>query len=528
MTYTDNLLETTKVEKLDFNVVGAFSKLFLDYIKGKPELDNLYSHRPTIEGFGNILTERKFDTSRRIVLSEVLRSQYGPLEKSAKVEENIVALTKENTFTVTTGHQLNIFTGPLYFIYKIATVINACRKLKEHHPDYHFVPVYWMASEDHDFEEISSFHLFGKQYTWETSQTGPVGRFSPTSLNDIIEQLPESVPLFERAYLDHGTLADAVRFYTNELFGEHGLVVIDADHAQLKHVFKEIIKRDVIEQKADGLVQVANDQLVNLGYSSQAFSRQINFFYLENGTRERIIQEGDDFLINNTDRSFSKEEILDLIDSHPEHFSPNVIMRPLYQETILPNIGYTGGPAEVAYWLQLGEVFKHYETSFPILLPRNFGLMISKAVAKKIDKLDLEGIDLFKDSHSLKAKYLEDHDLNDHLLDKEKSTFLSFYDELAKKAGAIDKSLTGFIGAESAKAIKNLENIEKRLKKAQEGQNETAMTQIDTIKERLFPAGGLQERHDNFLNFYLNNPDFLHVLLDNFDPFDLRFHLMWE
>ncbi|MDH5609153.1 MAG: bacillithiol biosynthesis cysteine-adding enzyme BshC [Cyclobacteriaceae bacterium] len=515
------------VTKTTLRETGAFSQMFLDYLEQNPKLRDFYAYQPDMEGLGALIRERKLSMENRVVLTEVLQEQYGPLTKTDRVLNNILSLSADNTFTVTTGHQLNIFTGPLYFIFKIVTTINLAQRLKEAFPDYHFVPVYWMASEDHDFEEINHFHLFGKKYTWETAQNGPVGRFATQSLNVVLEQLPESIDLFERAYLDSSSLADAVRYYINELFGDQGLVVLDADHRRLKTLFAPVIKSDVAEQVANGIVTSTNEALSEAGYKSQAFARKINFFYL-NGYRERIVEENGRFSVNNKDLVFTKEELLAAIDREPEHFSPNVIMRPVYQETILPNIAYIGGPAEMVYWMQLKGVFAHYQVSFPVLLPRNFGMVINKATAKKVEKLGLELQQYFRDNHEIKAEYLRRHIGDEHVLDDDMAALAQLFEQVKAKAISIDKSLEGFIGAETAKALKGMEAIGKRLKKAQETQNETAMAQIDGLRAKLFPGGGLQERHENFLNFHLNNPSFLPGLFQHFDPLDFTFYQFWE
>lgn len=517
-----------KLEKVELKETDSFSPVFLDYIAQKESLRPFYGEFPTIKNFEKTLSRRALGEKERSTLVDVLSQQYGPLSIKEAVDFNIHSLINPWTFTVTTGHQLNIFTGPLYFIYKIVTVINACKKLKEAYPEYHFVPVYWMASEDHDADEISHFNLFGKKYEWKTDQTGRVGKFIPQSLNEVIDQLPEPTDLFEQAYLDHDTLADAVRYYVDALFGNDGLVVIDADDSKFKAVFAPIIERELFEHTSNALVEATSKKLDEAGYKNQAFSREINFFFIENGSRERIIREGDDYKVLNTDKSFSKEELQKLLQTNPEKFSPNVIMRPLYQECILPNLAYVGGPAEVAYWLQLKPVFDHYKVSFPALMPRNFGLVVNKANQKKVEKLQLKAIDLFKSANKLKEEYLNKHGENGFGLDKERKKLAKVFEKIQAKAEQIDGSLTGFIGAEGAKSFKSLENISKRLKKAEEQNNETAMSQIDTIKEKLFPNGSLQERHDNFLNFYLNNPGFIRELLDHFDPFDYRFHVLHD
>lgn len=516
-----------RVEKLPFEKVQAFSKLFVDYCNNDPALASFYGDKPTIAGFGDLIKRRQFSQKSREILVSTLKSQYEPLEHHEAVDHNIDLLGNDKTFTVTTGHQLNLYTGPLYFIYKIATVVNACIQLKQAFPDHDFVPVYWMASEDHDFEEINHFSLHGQRYTWESDQTGPVGRFETSPMGDFLDGIPEKVALFEKAYKEHSTLAEACRCYVHELFGDQGVVVVDADHADLKAQFAPVIKEEVTNQSAQPIVEATNQKLIDAGYNSQAFSREINFFYLDGTSRERIIETDGVYKVRNTRITFNKDEILKEIDEHPERFSPNVIMRPVYQEVILPNIGYTGGPAEVAYWLQLKGVFELHQVSFPILLPRNFGMVISRNVGRKINKLELGTEDLFKDLQSLKSWQLSKYGEN-HVLEADMQSITRVFEGLKSKAMNIDKSLEGYIGAEETKAIKNLENIQRKLKKALESKNEVAMRQIDSIKESLFPGNGLQERTLNFLTFYLEDPSFVRDLLANFDAFDMRFHVLWQ
>lgn len=517
-----------KHQKITLEDTGKFSGLFVDYITQKENLQPFYNAFPTIENFGEVIRQRNFPKERRIVLQKVLQQQYASLNNTPAVEQNLHALGYNNVYTVTTGHQLNIFTGPLYFIYKIITTINLAKRLKEAYPDDHFIPVYWMASEDHDFEEISYFHLFGKKYQWETEQTGAVGRFRPESLSAVLGSLPESVELFEKAYLDFETLANAVRFYINELFGKDGLLVIDADNRELKALFTDVITDDIEKHTANQKAEQTSEELKKLGYTTQIFPREINFFYLNNGTRERIVKEGDQYKVLNTDKAFSREELLQLIAKTPEVFSPNVVMRPLYQEYILPNIAYIGGPAEVAYWLQLKGVFDHYEVPLPVVMPRNFALYINSAQQKKLEKLHFEAMDLFKSTQELKAIQLKSATENDYELHEEKEKLANLFEQISQKAAQVDKSLSGFIAATEAKVLKELENVEKRLKKAEERNHETTISQIGSLKEKLFPNGSLQERHDNFLNFYLNDPMFMEKLKNVFDPLDFHFLLLFQ
>ncbi len=166
------------IKKVAFADTHAFTPFFLDYIQQSEPLKSFYNRFPIPSAFKDQISEKQksFPDETRKILVDTLKKQYSNLPLSSAVTNNIDALKDSKTFTVVTGHQLNVFTGPLYFIFKIVTVINTCRQLQKEYPGYKFVPVYWMASEDHDYEEIKSFRLYGKKYTWQTEQSGAVGR----------------------------------------------------------------------------------------------------------------------------------------------------------------------------------------------------------------------------------------------------------------------------------------------------------------------------------------------------------------
>ncbi|MDQ3392940.1 MAG: bacillithiol biosynthesis cysteine-adding enzyme BshC [Bacteroidota bacterium] len=516
-----------KITKIDLGETGTFSPIFLDYLKEDQRLKKFYNTFPIKENFKKIIESKNFSSHNRAILVEVLKEQYNSLEISQAVKENLEGLASEKTFTVTTGHQLNIFTGPMYFIYKIVTCILTAKRLKTAYPEYNFVPVYWMASEDHDFAEINHFNLFGKKYTWETHQKGPVGKFNPEGIKTVLDELPEKIELFERAYLQHATLTEATRYIVNDLFGDQGLVIIDADNAKLKKLFVPIIKDELLSQNTGKIVARTSSELSEQGFKEQVSPRDINLFYMAEGLRERIVLDGS-YKVLNTGLQFSETEILGLLEDSPEIFSPNVVLRPLYQEMVLPNLAYIGGPAEIAYWLQLHQVFEFFKIDFPVLMPRNFGMIVNKTLHKKIKKLNLHVHDLFLDLQSLKNKYLSENSSNSLELDKEQEVLKQVYLSILHKALMVDQSLEGVVGAENNKTIKGIENIAKRLRKAEEQNQEVAIKQIETTKEKLFPDNGLQERTDNFLNFYINNPSIIKYFLDNFDPFDFRFHVLVE
>lgn len=517
-----------QLDKVSLADTQTFSRFFLNYIEHKESLKPYFNRYPSIENFADQIHDKSesFSSGNRQTLVAALQHQYDGLTPKRTVTENISALKSEKTFTVTTGHQLNIFTGPLYFIYKIVTVINTCRKLKARYPQYDFVPVFWMASEDHDYEEIKYFNLYGKKYVWETNQSGPVGRFNTKGLDKLAGEIPGDAGIFREAYSKSGTLSQAVRYYANELFGNEGLVVLDGDSRPLKTLFRNVMVTDIFDQSNKRIVEATNSGLEELGHTPQVFCREINFFYLDDGIRGRIEKDDDKFRVVDTDLSFSESEIRKLIDEQPEKFSPNVILRPLYQETILPNLAYVGGPAEVVYWLQLHGVFDHSGVPFPIIMPRNFGMVMDHEINRKFSKTSLEIKDMFEEKNYLFNHWALKHAVRNLTVGAERVEIEKIFDHLGERASQLDKSLAPFVAAERQRALNSLEKIERNLIRAEKRLHNDKFRQIEHVKDSLFPNGGLQERSENFLAFYQQDPHFIQKLLDLFDPFDFRFHVL--
>jgi uncharacterized protein YllA (UPF0747 family) len=476
--------------------LNAFSKLLLDYLAEKPVLKEFYGNGPLLANFKDQISEKKgFPVATREVLQTVLSEQYAAIG----AEMTAVDLRDENTFTVTTGHQLNIYTGPLYVIYKLVSTINLARKLQKAYPTQRFVPVYWMATEDHDFEEINHFFAFGTKYEWNTSQKGAVGRFS---LSDF-PRIPLKNEIFDKAYSEGKTLSEAVRMYMHALFGAEGLVCLDADDARLKSIFAPIMEADLKQQVHEPIVRATTEKLEALGYKTQVSARPVNLFELTENDRVRL-ETGDSVDITKA--------------------SPNVILRPLYQEVILPNLAYIGGPAEVAYWLQLKGIFDLHQVPFPILLPRNFAIVKTQKQAEKAEKLGLSLADLFKNELALRRDFVAGRTSHKLDTDQEAQNLLPILAELAARAKAIDPTLEASVLAEQARWTKGLERLAKKLKRAEERNQGDEVRQVLALKEALFPAGEWQERHTNFLEFASDYPDFIQNLLQTFDPLHFEFY----
>lgn len=505
-----------------------FSPFFIDYTQQKEQLREFYHRFPTAQSLFEQAKEKasSYPDTNRELLQRVLLEQYSTVRLTPTIKHCIELLGDKKTFTVTTGHQLNIFTGPLFFIFKIITVVNACKRLKIKYPDYNFIPVYWMASEDHDYEEIKSFRLYGKTHTWETSQTGAVGRFDPSSISKLLDEVPGDINIFRNGYLKQKTLAAAVRSYVNDLFSADGLLVLDGDHPALKATFRDVITADLFGHSPKALVDQETKKLHDLGYHTQVNARDINLFYLDGQIRSRIERDGDSFQVVDTNLRFSSEEMKNMIQSNPERFSPNVILRPLYQEILLPNIAYVGGPAEVIYWLQLKGLFKQFAVPFPAIMPRNFGLIMEGQQLQKWKKTDLNLLDLFKEENFLFNHWVLGHTKQDLTVGKELTTMTALYDDMRKRASSIDKTLGPMVAAEATRSAHSFEKIEKKMLRAEKKLHADRLRQIKDVKDALFPGGKLQERTDNFLNFHQKDGDFISRLLSMLDPFDFRFNVI--
>jgi len=522
---------------ISYQTSGYFSKLIQDYLDQKSELKPLYNHFPTLENFEKQITEKQanFDNANRIPLVETLKKQYQNIEVSDSTKQNIELLALPNTFTITTGHQLNLFSGPLYFLYKIISTINLTKELKLKYPTNNFVPIYWMATEDHDFEEINYFNFKGKKFRWNKESTGPVGRLSTEGLEEFFEIYSKDLgsstnanvlkKIFEEAYLKHENLADATRFLANSLFANYGLVILDADDVNLKRPFIPYIKEELEQQTSFKTVQETISKFKD--YTVQVNPREINLFYIEDDLRERIIFEKDKYFVNNTKISFSKEEILQLLENNPEKFSPNVIMRPLYQEIILPNLCYIGGGGEIAYWLELKSFFDAVKITFPILLVRNSVLLNTEKQAKKADKLGLSWADLFTKPADLVNTITRKLSAFPIDLTPQKETLEKQFEYLYELAEQTDKSFTGAVKAQEVKQKKGLENLEKRLLKAQKRKLDNELQRVADLQFELFPNQSLQERQANFSEFYLEKGEqLIPLLIQKLKPLETNFNII--
>ena len=522
------------VEKIPFEKVPQFSSRDVAYVADDEKLRSFFKYPVRLEAFGEVFKDKAKDQIDRSTLVKVLKKQYLPLATDPAVLKNIEALENENTFTVITAHQPSLFTGPLYYIYKIISTINLARQLNERYPNYHVVPVFVTGGEDHDFEEVQKANIFNKTLIWENEESGSVGAMKTDSLKAVLSELkdllgtsPNAVEIYQKietAYTKNKLYSTATIHLVNSLFGADGLVVAGMNDSDLKRGFIPILIEELVQQRSHELVGATSSQLNEVGFKTQATPRKINLFYLRDQIRERIVFDEGVYKVLNTDYKFNETELIAEVNQHPEHFSPNVVMRPLYQEKTFPNLAYIGGGGELAYWLERKSQFDHFKINYPMLIRRNSVLWLDQGMSKKIDKLNLNITDIFVETESLIKTFLTKVSEEPLDLKPEKKELESIFNSIAERIKMIDPTLEATVKAEGAKQIKSLANLEGRLMRAEKQKHDVAINQIRTIKDKLFFNNGLQERRENFLSFYVKyGPSFFDTLKKELNPLDKRF-----
>jgi len=524
-------------EFIDYSNTGYFSKIAADYISADPLLKPFYEYPVSIEGIQSAINKRKKFNTDRGLLVNVLEAQYKDLKLTNKQQNNIHLLKDKNTFTICTAHQPNIFTGPLFFIYKILHAIKIAESLDEKLPGNKFVPVYYMGSEDADLEELGHIYINGEKYEWKTNQTGAIGRMKVDKafkklMVEIENQLlvyplgNEIVGIIKSCYKEGVTIEQATFQFANELFAEYGLIILLPDNTSLKRKFIPIIEKELDEEFSHPLVE-ETVKLFPPEYKLQATGRELNLFYLKDDKRERIEKRDSTFRVEHLklDEAGIKKEL----QEHPEYFSPNVILRPVFQEFILPNVVFIGGGGEVAYWLELKKVFEAVNVPYPVLILRNSFMSVCKERLKQAEKLKFSISDLFKKEFDLINELVNRDSTVQLNLKKEKQQLTELYQQFKNISGAVDITLKQHTDALRTQALKKIEALEKKMLRSEKKKFEAQQRQLHKLKSQLFPGGSLQERVDNIMVYYAKwGKGFIRDIYDNSLTLEQKFTILIE
>ncbi len=518
-----------QITRIPFPEVPQFSARDVAYATGVDNLQPFFKYPVSLEAFADVMTDKAKDNTDRKLLVDELLAQYEGMKEADTARTQVQSLLKENAFTVITAHQPSLFTGPLYFIYKICSTINLSRQLNERYPEKHIVPLFIMGGEDHDFDEINHARIKGEMIRWEQEVGGSVAMLSTASLAPALSALKELLggeftpfgiyDRIHRAYTKNKTYGEATVAFVHDLFKDTELVVANPSRRAFKEAFRPIMEREIFEQISQPLIEKAQDALTAAGYSGQAHAREINLFYLSPGRRDRIVFQNGVYGALDTERVFTEAEFREELKSHPERFSPNVVMRPLFQELIFPNLAYIGGGGELAYWLERKEQFAAFGLNFPMLIRRNSVIWVDPKSSKKLNNLGLDFRQLFRHDDLIIRDFVAQHTENELALTDELAQLNELFRTMSVKAKAIDPTLEAAALAEGTRQRKIIEQFESRLRRIEKKKFDREMSMIRELRATLFPGNSLQERKDNFLNVYLETgEEMFPALIEALDP----------
>ena len=521
-------------KRLPYHKTNSFSKIVLDYLQQETLLSQFYSFAPTLEGIKKAITQKQNQKIDRQTLVNTLKDQYRLVDNNDNVSKNLDLLLSSKTFTICTAHQPNLFTGPLYFIYKILHAVKLADYLKKEIPENNFVPVFYMGCEDADLEELNHFTVDGKKYVWDTDQQGAVGRMIiDRKLLMLIDELYHQIAIesfgndfiqtLKECFKEGELIQNATFKLIHNLFADYGLIVLIPDHADLKKQMLHVFEDDLFKQSPSKVVNLTCQKL-GVHYPVQAHPRAINLFYLKDDVRERIEKRENKFYVLNTELSFTEAELKNELHQYPERFSPNVILRGLLQESILPNIVFIGGGGELAYWLQLKDLFQEYQIVFPVLMLRNSFLLITKKWQQKIEHLKLDLTDVFCTEDEIMKVLVQKNSEKKISLNGDFENASAFYDQIIRQAMEVDPSLSEHAAAIKTKSLKQLKVLEQKMLRSEKRKFTDQKRQVQHIKSALFPGNGLQERTENISSYYAKwRKDFIKIIFENSPAIDAEF-----
>jgi bacillithiol synthase len=512
---------------------NSFSKIVLDYLANQQALSAFYNRYSSDANLLPAIEAKQKQQLDRSMLCTALENQNQSIELSESTKANIQLLKGADTFTITTAHQPLIFTGTLYFIYKIAHTIKLAQHYKSLQPKYNFVPVFYIGSEDSDVQEVGTFNFRGQKYQWDIAEQQIVGKISTQHLQQILQSINAQLNLndeagvyiknlFVEAYNKFDNLADATRYIVNALFGEFGLVIINPDDVSLKQQLKGVLHQEFFGNASEPIVQQTNSKLIAAGYKPQAVGRDINLFYIVGNKRHRIEKHNVGWFVIDTALSFDEAQLKLEIEHHPERFSCNVILRGVYQESILPNIAFIGGGGELAYWLQLKDVFAMHNIPMPTLVLRQSFAIVDADMRNKMQRLNLDVVQAFAPQRTEEQKIL----LEDQAMQKVHKQGDLLRNELAQYkiiAQENNIALQQSIEAHEAKLLKIHHRLIQKFATQIKRKHAVTLSALETVHNYFKPNGGLQEREEVFIDAYLNNPNLIDDIIKCTKPYGDEF-----
>ncbi len=513
---------------INYSDIPGHQNLFLDYLyefenvagyykKNFRNEDNFENH------FNEVVSSYKINRNE---LCKILKDQYSGFSPSIQTQNNIEHLSSQKTMAIVTGQQLGILGGPLYTFYKIITAIKLANNLKEKY-NRHFVPVFWLEGDDHDLDEVSYTNLVDehnelKEFKYihnsedEFQNRESVGEIKfNKNIEEVLNELknflrdtefkPKVLELITKFYKEGKTFKQSFKELIFNFFDEYGLLIFDPQDPEIKSLLKPIFKNEIdsFREHTNEIVKIsANLEEV---YHAQVKVNPVNLFYYDEDGRFLIepVDTENEFRLKGKRKRFSKNDILFLIEKHPERFSPNVLMRPVCQDYILPTAFYIAGPGEISYFAQVIPLYKYFKIAPPIIYPRASVTIAERFIKKVLEKFDLNYENIFTEKEELISKVIKQNsevDVEEEFkilenklieeIEKSKSKFIT-----------IDKTLADLSDKTREQILQNLNRYHEKVSEAQKKRHEITLRQINKAYNIMFPGFNLQERELNFIYF---------------------------
>jgi bacillithiol biosynthesis cysteine-adding enzyme BshC len=546
----------TKRTWIDFRQIpvssSGFSQIFYDYVYEFAEVSGYFPYDfrdPDV--YHRALTHATDKDMDRDLLARVLLRQNTAFGCGEEVLKQVTLLKKPTTFAVVTGQQVGLFGGPMYSVFKAITAIKLCRRLKSSLPHFDFVPLFWLEGEDHDFEEVSHVGVINGEgapvqvrYTHsegaEERNLGPIGELPFTeqiqkALSDLQNSLqkteftPGLIEGLRKSYAPGSTFNQAFVDWMNGLFGDQGLAYVTANDRELKQRMSPLFVKEISSHPRTSQLVIARSAELEENYHAQIKAKPVNLFMFHRGGRYLIEPRENDFSLKGTRHFISPDEMMSIAQERPELLSPNVVLRPIVQDWILPTVAYVGGPSEIAYHAQLQPVYQSFGVPQPVLYPRASASFVEERLERLMDKYQIEVFRFFEEGSSLVKHVLTQMaEINlEEVFGRATKSTEDVMNELQFALKEIDPTLLGPLESTRGKATSSLAVLKDKAFAAQQRKNDTVVRQLERGTSSLLPNGGLQERELSLL-YYMNKygPDLPKWLMDELDITGFRHQII--
>ncbi len=512
---------------IPFSELPEQSKLYTDYLDDFEKVRKYYnvdfsSDEELRNHFSRVL--ESFQPKRKKVV-EILRKQNQRLNGSPDFEAALELLGRDNAVCVVTGQQVGLFCGPLYTLFKTISAVKLAGELKERFPEFEFVPVFWLEGDDHDLEESNHVHLLNAASevvrveailtNGEGENLTPLSEIKfDSSVEQVFQQIDALLPVTDfkqglmktltDSYKEGETYSTAFARTLTKVLGKNALLLLDPHDVEVKNFLKPVFEKEFSTYPRTSEEVIKRSAELEEEYHVQVKPRVINLFYIEDGLRRGLEPVGAGFLLKGTKRKLMPEQIRTILETRPDAFSPNVVLRPVCQDYILPTAGYVAGPGEIAYFAQLKGVYQHFGVEMPPLFPRGSATILEHRVAKLMEKYQLSIEDAFIDFEAVMKKALAAVSPENipGEFERVSTEIRDSVEGLRKLIVRVDPTVEGTMDSTISRMLHQLEHLQEKTTTAYRRKNEQVLQQTKKFQQSIFPNRDLQERVLNFTYFY--------------------------